>query len=352
MKVSSAGQAADPAIADAEARLSALSWSPTHAECGRWECDRVGRVLWSEGPCVPPHGTLIGDFKHDRPLAIAFSRRAPFRDVDGADGVRISGVPFFSPVGGRFMGYRGTARRSGAAGAVRGLFDTGASVDSFARMAHEVRTPLTAIMGFAQMIEAETMGAASAEYCERAAAIVESATRLLDAVDDLADAAQLEQGRYAVVDGASDVASLLEAMVEGFRQTAVRHGVQLVLAVAGRLPEVAIDERLLSRALDRTMAALLAAAGDETLPIGVRAVEGVIEVLLSRPASLAGLSAEALLDPARQIVLPGAPGPLLGLGFGLRLASRLVEAAGGRFIIEAEMIRLEIPGIAKRAGIA
>src|SRR3546814_1822575 len=52
-------------------------------------------------------------------VATAFARRAPFRDgrlrLPGsgeASGVwMISGVPFFDPRGGRFCGFRGTARR-------------------------------------------------------------------------------------------------------------------------------------------------------------------------------------------------------------------------------------------------
>src|SRR3546814_15852578 len=55
----------------------------------------------------------------DMKVATAFARRAPFRDgrlrLPGsgeASGVwMISGVPFFDPRGGRFCGFRGTARR-------------------------------------------------------------------------------------------------------------------------------------------------------------------------------------------------------------------------------------------------
>src|SRR3546814_19702766 len=54
----------------------------------------------------------------DMKVATAFARRAPFRDgrlrLPGsgeASGVwMISGVPFFDPRGGRFCGFRGTAR--------------------------------------------------------------------------------------------------------------------------------------------------------------------------------------------------------------------------------------------------
>ena len=65
------------------------------------------------------------------------------------------------------------------------------------------------------------------------------------------------------------------------------------------------------------------------------------------PFALAGLSADALLDPANPVLEPGAVAPVLGLGFGIRLAAGLIEASGGAFAIESECIRIVIPAIAK-----
>lgn len=352
MPVEQANRMAEPAAADAGARLEAFASrlrDPAGLDCdGRWECDRRGRVLWSDGEAAMPVGALIGDLDPPGALTGIVLRRAPFRDAEGAPGWRLSGVPVFT-AGGHFLGYRGTVSRAAPGTALAGLFDTGASVDSFAQMAHEVRTPLTAIMGFAQMIEAGTLGSADPDSRAKAVAIVQNATRLLDAVDDLADATRLEQGRYALDEGAADIAPLLDALAERFRPVASRHGVRLVLAVVPPLPGAAVNERTLARAFDRTLAALLACAADEPLAISAESRAATIELGISRPRALMALSAEELLDPSRRIACPGAAAPILGIGFGLRLAGRLIEAAGGRFDIEAERIRIAIPGIANRA---
>ena len=90
----------------------------------RWECNPSGEIDWVEGV---PRGPLVGRTIAtadpgegvDDCVERAFGIRAPFRDCVlelGEDGPLagqwvISGVPAFSPSDGRFIGYRGVARR-------------------------------------------------------------------------------------------------------------------------------------------------------------------------------------------------------------------------------------------------
>ena len=350
MSLSDAPPAPHPSVVDAEARLDGLrariSAVATQAEA-QWECDRRGRLRWTSGDALAELGAPIGRFDNGGALAEHFARRAPFRGIDSGLGWRLNGVPFFDH--GRFAGYRGTASRGGPQRGEPDLFGTGASADAFAQMTHEVRTPLSAIIGFAQMIEAGTFGAASPAYRDSASAIVDSATRLLDAVDDLASAAQLEQGRYPVGQGAVDVGAVVEAARDRLAPLAARSDVRLQPASAPDLPRAAGDERTLTRALDRLLSALLATATGETLVIGTRAGRGTVELVVSLPTALADLSPEQLLDPSHRVVRADVPTPVLGTGFGLRLGARLIEAGGGRVSFEPGVIRLSIPAIAKPA---
>src|SRR3546814_5026107 len=99
----------------------------------------------------------------------------------------ISGVPFFDPRGGRFCGFRGTARRvqeDAAVAAEELASPTPAaptilaerrqeqkeppSPDAIRQMTHELRTPLNAIVGFAEMIDRQMLGPAAQGYRDRA----------------------------------------------------------------------------------------------------------------------------------------------------------------------------------------
>src|SRR3546814_5933795 len=91
----------------------------------------------------------------------------------------------------RFAGYRGTARRPRAdeSAAPR---TAGIVPDSLRQLVHELRTPTSAIAGFAEMIEAEILGPVADPYRDRAAAIRRQARDLLVAIEDLDTAARLE----------------------------------------------------------------------------------------------------------------------------------------------------------------
>ena len=63
--------------------------------------------------------------------------------------------------------------------------------DSLRELVHEIKTPLNAIIGFAEIIEGQYLGPADRGYRERAAEIVRQARLLLAAIDDLDFAAKV-----------------------------------------------------------------------------------------------------------------------------------------------------------------
>jgi signal transduction histidine kinase len=182
-----------------EAHRQAKQGQAPAARSFRWESGAHGLVVWVEGA---PRPALIGQSVAsaaapgqsgvDLEAAAAFRRRAPFRDVRftvaGAGAAagewRLSGVPFFDPHLGHFLGYRGSARRPDADEArpvheadpeQPGLFGSALAPDALRQLVHELRTPLNAIMGFAEMIDGQYLGPAPDRYRARASRIREQA---------------------------------------------------------------------------------------------------------------------------------------------------------------------------------
>src|SRR5437763_8919832 len=62
--------------------------------------------------------------------------------------------------------------------------------DSLRELVHEIKTPLNAIIGFAEIIDGQYLGPADRGYRQRAAEIVTQARLLVTAIDDLDFAAR------------------------------------------------------------------------------------------------------------------------------------------------------------------
>ncbi len=333
----------------------------------RFETGTDGVIRWVDGA---PRGPLIGEtiavpaggmYGVDAQAPGAFRQRAPFRDArlfvrghSGAAGEwRIAGVPVFTSEEGRFLGYRGVARRPTAEeraepSMASGLYGGGLAPDSLRQLVHELRTPLNAIGGFAEMIRRQMRGPISTGYRDRAQSIAEQAGRLLAAVDDLDVAARLETQRLDLQRIEVDLGAMLGLICSNHAAGAARRGVVLSCGVERGLPPVMGDPAALRRMAGRLVASSAALAGErETIRAQlVRGGEpGMLELSVSRPLRLEGQPESALLDPGFGAEGDAPDAPLLGLGFSLHLVRRLAAAAGGEMLIADDHFLLRLPTV-------
>ncbi|HEY0011426.1 MAG TPA: HAMP domain-containing sensor histidine kinase [Allosphingosinicella sp.] len=352
-----------PGVAEAEAEPS---------DGFRWECGPDGIVLWVHGA---PRGPLVGQsiasiaergqFGVDGQAAGAFEKRSPFRDArfsvagegPAAGDWRISGVPFFEPYRGHFLGYRGSARRPRLDEVARsaaeragdgGVFGTKLPADSLRQLIHELRTPLNAIVGFAEMIDGQYMGPAADQYRTRAADIMEQARRLLTAVDDLDTAARIETSRLDLDESSVDAVALLCRLHDSYERVAGQRRASIAIEIARNLPPARVEAAAAERMFSRLLAATIGLAREgETIAASMRLTshggERMLCLAIDRPRAIEGLEERALLDPgySPEGDWPGAP--VLGLGFSLRLVRNLAEAVGGGLAVGETRFSLYLP---------
>jgi signal transduction histidine kinase len=340
------------------------------AEAFQWEAAPDGTIVWVEGaPRGPLIGTSVssiaerGQFGVDGQAAGAFEKRAPFRDarfsVPGSGAAsgdwRISGVPFFDPTHGHFLGYRGSARRprldevaQAVSAGDAGVFGTNLPADSLRQLIHELRTPLNAIVGFAEMIDGQYMGPAAATYRGRAAEIMEQASRLLSAVDDLDTAARIETKRLTLDETSVDAVALLCRLHDAYERVAQQRGSRIAIEIEQNLPPARVETGAAERMFARMLAATIGLAGEgevigATMALADGAGHKMLCLAIDRPRAIAGVDERALLDPgySPEGDWPGAPA--LGLGFALRLVRNLAEAAGGNLAVGAARFSLFLP---------
>ena len=143
-----------------------------------------------------------------------------------------------------------------AAGAV------GEWVDLLARISHDLRTPLNAVIGFSDVMQQELFGPLGhARYQEYVRHIRASGVELLQAAEDaLAMTALLAEPRSAEIEDVSLLASLNESMDD----LTGRFG-HMIPAITIEVSEnltVRADRRILTRAIRQMFTIVLARAGD------------------------------------------------------------------------------------------
>jgi hypothetical protein len=328
----------------------------------RWECNPGGEIDWVEGA---PRGPLIGrsiaqsdpEEGVDDCVERAFKVRAPFRNClfelqsSGQVGGKwvISGAPAFAPVDGRFVGYRGVARRGVPKDGEDGEFQPQSPAnphDSLREMIHEIKTPLNAIIGFAEIIDGQYFGPAHRRYRQRAAQIVTNARLLLEAAEDLDFVARSQADKADPADPArfawvSDVAGPLADQIVA---RAVRRGVLFAInddvpAGGGRRIDRSLVDKLGRRFADAMAGA---AVPGEQMQASLELKRNDLILSIARPSALSLASGEKLLDP--EFAIDGSQGALgLGIGFELRLLNGLAGIAGGRLEFEESQISLVFP---------
>ena len=319
----------------------------------RWECDASGQIGWVEGA---PRGALIGlslpaSEGAPRELVRAFTDRLPFDDTPltlptpALEGEwRLSGIPAFSPSDGRFLGYRGIARREGVEleeEPVSPQAAVGADTEALRETIHEIKTPLNAIIGFAEIIDGQYLGPAHRNYRHRAAEIVAQARTLLAAIEDLDLGAQLQaRGPSAA---ATDLAEVLPPIAEELGNRALSRDVRLRIVTSLGMLRCGVDPDLAKRLLTRLLGAAVDAAPDgQQVEVDVRESKKRMTISVSRPVSTRHLSDEQIMDPSLQSDGEGAA--KLGLGFALRLVRGLARLAGGDLKLTPAEFQLVLPG--------
>lgn len=324
--------------------------------------DAAGRIEWATAEVAPMVvGTrLFGAPLHDdasapgaRNLERAFQRRQPVTQtpitLSGAAAIAggwlVDAEPRFSDEG-HFTGYVGRLRRLPDPRAAPSGPEA-READRIRQLLHELRTPVTAVQGYAEVIQQQLFGPAPHEYRALAAAIAADAARILAGFEELDRLARLETGAVTIEAGESDLAELV-------RRTAAQLDPVLASQEAGIAPGfaettavlVAIDHDDAEALVWRLLASLAAACSpSERLEVQIEPLIGghraMARLTCDLPARLAAADNlfAATAAPGGSAINAG----LFGAGFALRLARAEARAAGGSLDRDGHTLVLSLP---------
>ena len=186
-------------------------------------------------------------------------------------------------------------------------------------MSHELRSPLTAILGFAEVLKDELYGPLNDRQKEHLGHIWQSGRQLLDVIDDVVELTRVESGRTVLDVQECFPRQILEAAAAQLGQVATTSRVQVEWSVHPDAERpIRADARKLKQALFNLgiQATRSSGAGGRVfMSAGVRDENIVIRIGWSRPGSTH---------------LPSDAASRRAPGFGVSLAHRLIELHGGR----------------------
>ncbi len=194
-------------------------------------------------------------------------------------------------------------------------------------VSHELKTPLTAIRGYAEALQD---GALEPE--DVAATVVVEAARLERIVGDLLDLARMNRTDFSVHPTAIDLAEVAEDAARRYEQQADVFGVSLTVVASGPAPAVADAHRVLQVVSNLVENALRLTPRGGAVRIEV--APGVLRVEDNGP----GLENEDKARAFERFYLHeryGRERPV-GTGLGLAIVKELTEAMGGTVEVTSE----------------
>jgi signal transduction histidine kinase len=201
-------------------------------------------------------------------------------------------------------------------------------------VSYELRSPLTNIIGFAQLLADPKFGDLSEKQGEYAEYIQSSSSALLAIINDILDLATLDAGIMELDLGEVDVASTVSAAVEGLKDRLTEAHISLRTHVPDDIGMMVADEKRLRQVLFN----LIANA------VRYSEANGVVDVSCSREDDKVtfyvkdhgyGIPAEILTQVFNRFVGHDTGARRQGAGLGLAIVKSFVELHGGTVDIES-----------------
>jgi len=200
--------------------------------------------------------------------------------------------------------------------------------DFVGNVSYELRTPLTTIIGYSELLEGEIVSDRGRQY---AAAVKAAATQLARSIDDVLDMAQIDAGEMALDLEEVRVAQLLESGAERWGAAAETARVRLDVEASDDVGLIRGDARRLAQILDHLVANALAQTPPEG-SVTVAVKKGLGEVQLTVTDTGRGIPFHVQAHIFDRFIGRERGGP----GLALALVKALTELHGGWVALESE----------------
>ena len=217
-----------------------------------------------------------------------------------------------------------------------------------ANMSYELRTPLTSISGFAEMLQQGFGGQLEEQGRAYVAAILDSTERLSGLVDKVLDLTQSDAGQLPLERKPVDIAAMLEEAARDHRPSATAKAIDFAIEIDQTVGMANGDARRLRQVFDHLLENSFAYTpeGGRILIHAEGNKERAVVIVSDNGPGMNMAEQTAALDRFGRVAEGRSSEPALGLG--LPLAKQFVEAHGGTLSLVSEpgqgtLVRIELP---------
>ena len=206
-----------------------------------------------------------------------------------------------------------------------------------ATMSHEMRTPLSIIRGYNELLLESEFGPLTAEQADALGKVDKSSRALLELVNATLDLSRLEAGRLPVEIREIRLSELMSELEAETQELGEKPGLSFVWKVAPDLPLLRTDLLKLKVVIKNLICNAAKFTDQGSVTVDVHARNGGVEICVTDTG--VGIAAEAL--PVIFEMFRQADSSLArrygGVGLGLHIVRRLLELLGGTITVESEV---------------
>jgi signal transduction histidine kinase len=200
-----------------------------------------------------------------------------------------------------------------------------------ANVSHDLRTPLNAVIGFAEILSNQYFGTLNPRQLDHSHSILESARLLLRLINDILDLATIEAGYMALETCTIDVSEMLECVLTLTRERARSRDLELDLCCPREIGVIEGDERRLKQALFNLIsnAVKFAPPGGAIRLEAARREDALLLTVADTGIGIPPADQARVFEKFERGVRQS------GAGIGLSLVKSLIELHGGTVVIES-----------------
>ena len=205
-------------------------------------------------------------------------------------------------------------------------------------ISYELRTPLTNIIGFTELLASPFMGDLNDKQREYVADIMTSSKTLLAIIDDILDLATIDAGGLDLRLTPVGVRTVIDSAILGIRERAIRSRLTIEIAVADDVSEIMADESRIRQVLYNLLsnAVGFSKPGDVVQLTCWRENGSVIFTVADHGV---GIPQEQLDQVFKRFESRSQGSKHRGAGLGLSIVKSLVELHGGQIDIHSQESR-------------